>query len=111
MEDKLISRIPGSKIGLEEDDPNFAPIDNLLYWLDYGGFERCQFKYKGVWYVIHCDAWEGGRDYYFATTKNEGSPLMESKSVWEILDSPLLPDGKTPRQALCEVSFDEYQNI
>ena len=111
MEEPLISRIPGSKVGLEEEDPNFAPIDNLLYWLDYGGFERCQFKYKGVWYVIHCDAWEGGRDYYFATTKNEGNPLMESKSVWEILDSPLLPDGKTPRQALCEVSFDEYQNI
>lgn len=112
MENKLISRIPGSKVGLEEDDPNFAPIDNLLYWLDYGGFELCQFKYKGVWYVIRCWAGddEGDEDYFFET-KNGGSPLMESKSVWDILDSPLLPDGKTPRQALCEVSFDEYQNI
>ena len=112
MEEPLISRIPGSKVGLEEDDPNFAPIDNLLYWLDYGGFERCQFKYKGVWYVIHCDAWEGGREYYFAISSEPfDEVLMTTDNDWEIIDSPLLPDGKTPRQALCEISFDEYQNI
>ncbi len=30
MEEPLISRIPGSKVGLEEEDPNFALIETLL---------------------------------------------------------------------------------
>lgn len=109
MNDPIPSHVPGSMEPLEDGDERLTPIDALLYWINEDQFEICYFRYKGIIYTILCEAWDGGEDYYFHV--NDSDEWTPFAGILEILDSPILPDGATPRQALSSISFDDFQNI
>lgn len=118
-----VSRIPGSLEFLEEEEEGFAPIDAFLYWLQ-NSFERIRIKYQNVFYFIHGypiryddmaeDEWSDETEYNFGITyldpKKKDDIQLVTENILEILDAPLIHDGKTPRQVLSKISFRDIQN-
>ena len=104
------SHTPGSLEYLDDDDnPDFKPIDALILKYVEKELEYAQFKYKGVDYrIIDIDIDDDIWGLCFDPINHlTGILIHEFNSFLELLDTPILHDGATIREAFTNLTgFD-----
>lgn len=90
----------------DDSDPTYRPIDALIERYVEKQLEYAQFQYKGVDYRIM----DNGMDddswciCFDPTNHPTGIVIREFSSFLDLLDTPILHDGSTVREAFITIS-------